>query len=57
MKRCVYRIFGLKNFCRPQENAFPREFRQLANVISGLPRNLVYRDFQSTNVMIFQGDS
>ncbi|MCF7847304.1 MAG: phosphotransferase [Kiritimatiellales bacterium] len=55
MERCVYRIFGLKEFCQPRVEALGREFRQLADTVSGFPRNLMHRDFQSSNVMIHQG--
>ena len=56
MERCVYRVFGLRDFCQSREEALGREFEQLADSVSGLPRNLMHRDFQSSNVMICQGE-
>lgn len=56
MERCVCRVFGLKEFCQSRDEALQREFEQLADMVSKLPRNLMHRDFQSENVMIFQGD-
>ncbi len=55
LERCVYRIFALKDFCRPRLEALDQEFRQLAGLVSALPRSLMHRDFQSSNVMMVQG--
>ncbi|MEX0321905.1 MAG: sugar phosphate nucleotidyltransferase [Puniceicoccaceae bacterium] len=52
LERCVYRVFGLKEFCDPILKSLQAEFEKLASTVSSLPRNLMHRDFQSSNVMI-----
>lgn len=52
LERCVYRVFGLKEFCDPILESLQAEFEKLASSVASLPRNLMHRDFQSSNVMI-----
>jgi NDP-sugar pyrophosphorylase family protein/aminoglycoside/choline kinase family phosphotransferase len=55
MERCVYRVFGLNEFGRPLADALGQEFERLAERVACFPRNLMHRDFQSSNVMMYQG--
>ncbi len=63
MERCVCRVFGLneqqntasQSICA-EDDALRMEFEQLAGRVAGLPRHLMHRDFQSSNVMIHQGE-
>lgn len=56
LERCVYRVFGLKEYCEPILEQLQKEFVNLAENVAMLPRNLMHRDFQSSNVMIHRGD-
>ena len=56
LERCVYRVFGLKEFCLSRLPALEAEFDQLAERVAALPRHLMHRDFQSSNVMIVDGE-
>ena len=53
LERCVFRAFGLREFCRTMSETLSLEFERLADSVAMLPRNLMHRDFQSSNVMIY----
>ena len=55
LERCVYRFFGMKEFVELRQKEMTGELAKLAAEVASLPRGLMHRDFQSENIMIYQG--